>query len=72
MEYKYFYLFIYAAVQYPHECFFKKRIFFAFGAELTFAKTSGTVIRGGKNWPIADRFLDWRIPSNDPKSLCEI
>ena len=30
-------------------------------------KLSGTVTRDIKNWPIADR----RVPSNDPKSLCE-
>ena len=36
-------------------------------AELTFAQTSGTVVRDReKNWPIADR----RIPSNDPRNTC--
>ena len=34
---------------------------------VNFAKTSGTVTRNKKNWPIADQ----RVPSNDPKSLCE-
>ena len=35
--------------------------------ELTFAKTSGTVIRDrGKNWLITDR----RVPSNDPRMNC--
>ena len=33
--------------------------------ELTFAKTFGTVIRDGKNWPIADR----RVTSNDPETI---
>ena len=34
-------------------------------AELTFAKTSGMLLRTGKNWPIADR----RVPSNDPDTI---
>ena len=32
----------------------------------TFAKTSGTDTRDGKNWPIADR----RVPSNNPRINC--
>ena len=36
-------------------------------AELTFAKTSGTVTRDRKNnWPIAHR----HVPSNDPRNNC--
>ena len=36
-------------------------------ANLTFAKTSGTVTRDRKkNWPIAD----WRVPSNNPRNTC--
>ena len=34
-------------------------------AELTFAKTSGTVT-GDRNWPIAD----WRVHSNNPRNNC--
>ena len=37
-------------------------------AELTLAKTSGTVTGGReKNWPIADR----HVTSNDPRILCK-
>ena len=36
-------------------------------ANLTFAKTYGTVTRDWeKNWPIAD----WRVPSNNPRKTC--
>ena len=36
-------------------------------ANLTFAKTYGTVTRDWeKNWPIAD----WRVPSNNPRNNC--
>ena len=36
-------------------------------ANLTFAKTYGTVTRDReKNWPIAD----WRVPSNNPRNNC--
>ena len=34
--------------------------------ELTCAKTSGTVTRHGKNWPIADRYVTY----NDLRSNC--
>ena len=36
-------------------------------ADLTFAKTSGTVATDNKkNWPIADRL----VPSNHPRNTC--